>query len=271
MIQIRDKRNILVHTGLNKNIIKQINKADIRFIEHAFLNNYNIDANFSNNKISAGYFALILNIFEELSVRYKLPFDALPPRIRCFNSDKLVSKNIGNAFCITDTKKIFVDESPFEMRSIFIKHIDSCINDAKKIYKDYKNNLRSSGHFLSQGIHEWCHNIHIDKIMKTYGYDGNSQNLQIYYNKKTISNPQGLQVIFNFNKPIKDSCNKQEIINSIGTYAATSKMEFFAEFLTKLITDSLNSKTILPSCNPMDKLYKYSNHLQKLFKTLFEF
>ena len=152
----------------------------------------------------------------------------------------------------------------------FIKKEKSILKSSQNIYKLYKNNLSSSGHFLSQGIHEWCHNIHIDKILKTYGYEGESKDLQNYYNKNLKFHPKGLNMIYNLSKPINEFHKKREITKYLGEYASNSTMEFFAEFLTKLITDSINSETLLPTYNPLDKLNKYSTNLQNFFNSIFK-
>ena len=58
------------------------------------------------------------------------------------------------------------------------------------------------------------------------------------------------------------------IQQELGEYAATSnsKMEVFAEGLTKLITNSLDTKTLKVKKNPLDGLSVFPKKLRKLIE-----
>ena len=53
-----------------------------------------------------------------------------------------------------------------------IKNISNFYETDKIFDIEFKNKNRSSSHFLSEIIHEWCHNLHLDLLYKKYGYSG---------------------------------------------------------------------------------------------------
>lgn len=255
-------------SGLTQNVRRLIKNSDSKAIESAF-GNYGVDAKFDNNKILASFFAITLNIFEELSEKYKLPFSALPPRIRAFSRKDLIKKTFSDCFCLPDSGEVLKKELPFELRSIFIKKESNLTVADKKVETAFLQGERSSSHFLSNTIHEWSHNIHLDLIYKKFGYDGICPFGKELYPKFF---PLGLKLVEHYGNWKPNRKIQSEIQRDLGEYAAkaNSKMEIFAEGITKLIADSLDETTLAVKQNPLDKLKNFSKSVRKIIENTLE-
>lgn len=247
--------------GLNESVIKKYKNADSRKIEFNF-KEYSCDANFKNNKDIAVSFALTLNIFEDLSRKFKFPFDVIPPRIRTFNCEELVGQIHSDKFCLADTRKVLKNDLPFEMRSIFFKNktIREIDNEVEQEY--YKNN-RSSSYFLADFIHEWLHNIHLHILFERYGYEGNCPYCKLLYNNNLQC---GLGKIEQLSTNVFTNEEKNMLQLFLGNYAAKSNsiMEVFAEVWTQLITENINDKKLLLENHPFKNLSRYPKFIQKI-------
>ena len=242
--------------GLNKKLSAKCLFFESRDLERKLSLYENIDANFKGNKPIAFCLSQIYDIFNQLNIKIlKFKF----PRFRVFNQSQLAINFKNTAFCLPETQLILKDDLPFETGSIFQKEIDNIEHLNALIEKDYQNGNRSSNHFLADTIHEIMHSIFIDKIYQKYGYNGICPYTKEKYPMKNTQK-DGLEIMKELqNKRFSDKENA--IIESIlGKYAAkplNQYHEVFAEFFTKLICESLSSKTALPNKNPFENIQKY--------------
>lgn len=247
---------------LTPSIKKMIKTSDVRFIEKSFKENYGVETDFLNNKTMASFFAFTLNIFEELNEKYNLPFSALPTNIRVYNEENLISRKMGGNFCISDSGLVLKRHKPFPLRSIFMMNLNNAKEIDKEIEKQFLRRQRSSSHFLSEVIHEWSHNIHLDLIYKKFGYNGKCPFAKSLYpvSKEKIYN----DIFINNN----EQNIQNEIYNTLGAYAqqSNSKKEIFAECLAQIITNSIDCNSLKILKNPLDNLTR----MPKTIRTFLE-
>lgn len=222
--------------GLTPKIRSAIEQVNIADIEKSFYKDYRVDAAINGSKFYAFGFAVTLNIFEELTEKFHLPFGALPPSLNVYEKKQLIFPNFPDNFCIPKGGLILKNQQPFARRSIFMKKRDDITKIDQEISKAYQAQKRSSGHFLSNIIHEWWHNVH-------------------------LCSQKG-----KFNDNINpDRVFRKDIQTVLGSYAANScsKMEIFAETMTKLLIQVLDSETLCITNNPLNKLANLPKSLAK--------
>lgn len=244
-----------------KNITQNVNPS---VIEDIFSKTYGIDVKFNGDKALTTCFTLTLNLFEALSEKVSMFKFIAPPRIRVFEPKNLVMPTNANEFCITNTKKVLTTEPAFELRSIFARKMTSLDLISKRNDFLYNKKINSSPHFLANYIHEWSHNLHVHEILNKYGYEGNCPFAKRIY---PTNNAKGLACINQCNEKIKDIKLKNEAKNFMGDYSGNSVMEFFAETMTKLITNSLDDWYNLKQ-NPLDGLNSFPPLLKKFFEQI---
>ena len=258
MQKIHQRYNqICFKSGISPKIKKAIQEIKIANIENAFKKDYGVDANFGENKICTFGFASVINIIEECCEKFKLSFFALPPKIRAFKRIDLKDTKLPNNFCITDTRCVLRQEPPFELRSIFVNMSDNILEFDNLLDVQYMAKKRSSSHFLSEYIHEWMHNIHLDLIFNKYGYEGNCPYAKSLYPSNGAT---GLKKVSEMSVPLENSIRKNAQ-DAFGSHSQISKLELFAEGMTKLITDSIDKKTLSVRKNPLDGLNKLPKNI----------
>ena len=259
-MKITENNSPSFKTGLTIKLLKDFKNININEKEAEFAAK-GIDAKFLNNKFICGSSVLTAEILNEVSGKYKLPFDFLPFSIRAYNDKNLALESAKKCrgFCNTNTKKILKDEPPFIGTSLFFNNsflnfpilfdIDTTINGLL--------NYLSSPHFLQLFFHEWFHCIHNNLIYKKHGYEGNCPVLRAKYYKpkaKGLYITQDRDVISHsfLNPKFRAGISKL-----VSRYAGNSCLysEFFAELMTKITTKSLNSK-LEPVKNPLDSIPK---------------
>ena len=172
--------------------------------------------------------------------------------------------NIGNRNYYSDssfksglTKEIKKQISSLDVPSVeeqFYKYYNTDAQFSNnKINLLYKNHKRSSSHFLSDAIHEWTHNVHLALICKKNGFDFFNPNDKLY-----------TKITDEMNNYRPNKKTKKQIFETLGNYATTanSKMEIFTEGLTKIITESLDEKTLNIKRNPMDALLSMPKNIR---------
>lgn len=258
--------------GMTLKLLKDFNRINIKEAENDFAK-IGVDAKFRNNKFLCGSSVLTADILHEISGKYKLPFDFLPPAIRTYNEHNLVEnvrKESGNsdAFCISDTKKVLLDEPPFIASSIFFnkKNNSSAIKEDIKSTFNGLSGYQSSTHFLHTVLHEWFHCIHNNLTFRKFGYEGNCPITKAQYGKPKASGLKKLlrrDIMFDVLLCYEDFVKK-----NISDYAAKNclRSEIFAELMSKITAKSLNSK-LEPITNPLDFIPK---NLPKSIQRLLE-
>lgn len=257
--------------GLNKDIINNSKIIDTKEIEKIFERQFSIDTKFDSNKPNAICTFLTSHLFHLLSQKYK-EFTAKPPRIRSFHPKELITPQ-KQSFCLKDSQLVMKKEPPFEMRSIFYNEPQSLefLNDI--IETQYNHGERSSNHFLSEHIHEWLHNIHIDSIYKRFGYGGNCVYGRMKYPERN-STISGINIIKNLEIQKLDNKEKEITKDILGTYSTKSNNEYFeifAEAFTQIICKSIDKDCLSFKQNPIEILKKYPKDFKKILLKIFNF
>lgn len=262
-------KHAVFKAGLTPQIRREISKLDTKALEREFAE-ANVDCFLKENKSIGGILAICINLLEDAYKKYSLPFMYLPPSIYVYDTPELIQTEPNDetytGFCITDAKEVIKDQKPFDVSAVFIKNqLDDIdyINDLAE--KSYGKNVASSDHFTHFIMHELFHAIHLDSIFRNEGYEGQSPYAKELYKNPYIKNPKGLLKIDILNTKIFP-LRKGKIENSVGRYAATSRMELFPEVMTKMLTDSINSENLSLDSNPMDLLKNYPKFIQKFIK-----
>lgn len=259
-MKIRANNSPTFKTGLTIKLLKDFKNINIQEAE-ADLASAGIDAKFLNNKFICGSSVLTANILNEISGKYKLPFDFLPFSIRAYKDKDLAIESVKkcHGFCNTNTKKILKDEPPFIGTSLFFNtsFLSSPVFvDINTTIYGFLNYL-SSPHFLQIFLHEWFHCIHNNLIYKKHGYEGNCPVLRAKYYKPKA---KGLYITQDKDVIARSFLNpkfRARISKLVSKYAGDNCLysEFFAELMTKITTKSLNSK-LEPVQNPLDNIPK---------------
>ncbi len=246
--------------GLTPKILNDFRNINVKKVEEDF-SSVGVDARFLNNKFISGSSVLVANILNEISGKYKLPFDFLPFSIRAYDDKNLVCDTLEKCrgFCITDTKCVLNGEGPFIGTSLFfnnsllkfpiLESINTTINALL-------NNM-SSSHFLQTFFHEWFHCIQNNLIYEKYGYEGKCPVLRAKYYKPEANGlyiTQEKDVITNF---LLNPQIREQVCKFVSKYAGKTCLysEFFAELMSKITINSLDSK-LNPIKNPLDNIPK---------------
>ncbi len=265
--KIGQEYNIRFKAGLTSGIRENIPKIDVSAVEKQF-KNINTECNLKNNKALSSMLVASANILEEASEKFHLPFKFLPPNVRVFDLHELTEpvEETCTGFCIGETNKIIKNEPPFLSTSVFLRNNPDNIDFYDTIAEDsYKSGYSASNHFLSKVLHELFHSIHLNLIYQKFGYEGDCEiTREAYKNSKALF-PSGLKYANSMNKipPIEDM---PIIFRFLGRYAAKSKMELFAETLTKLTAECVDEKTLELKTNPLNKLKNYPTCISKYVK-----
>lgn len=259
-MKITENNSPSFKTGLTPRLLKKLKNINIKEADANFVSK-EVDAKFLNNKFICGGSVLTANILNEISEKYKLPFDFLPFSIRAYKDKDLAIESVKKCrgFCNTDTKKILKDEPPFIGMSLFFNNsfLKSPIYFDINTTIDGFLNYLSSPHFLQIFLHEWFHCIHNNLIYKKHGYEGNCPVLRAKYYKPKA---KGLYITQDKDVITRSFLNpkfRTRISELVGKYAEDPCLysEFFAELMTKITTKSLNSD-LKPVQNPLDNIPK---------------
>lgn len=292
MLTVTKTQNVSFKAGATPEIKRMFSAYTAPNIEKVFKKQYNVNANFENNRAVACCCATVSDIFDYLSKNFNLPFMAKPPNIRMFSQETLIHNDCKDAlgFCITDSYQVLKGEPVFELRSLFL---NSKFKTISQIDESAENNFaaskwNSTPHFLHTYIHEWVHNLHEDWLFRKFGYDGacpmarqryNSYNGQYYDPNPFISGIYQAQKIQQTHYTPEA---RKLIAQQISQYAAgqtnqnTNQMlggnpfEVVAEYLTKKIVEVLNPKTLLPTKNPFCQNGKEDAEIIDIIRTAWE-
>ena len=201
---------------------------------------------------------LAINICQEAYQRYSLPFHYLPPSISVCDKKDFINPDDGSCFgfCTWGKIPVLKKQEESELGSIYINSFphDNDISFFDKIAdRDFRNKRLSTNHFIGRFLHELFHNIHLNLLIDKYGLDACYDEDGNGILKNTLQN----------NMSIRD---KFTAVCSIGQYASKSYLELFAEILTKITTESLDTENLRLKNNPMDNLVKLPTSLKKFIK-----
>ena len=254
-MKVSEYNNVNFKSGLTRKIIKDILSTDVAKAEADFAK-IGADTDFKGKKSVCANFIYATNILNEISEKYKLPFDFVPYAIRLYRTKELEKPFSFFAFTINDSGKVLKNEPSFIGGSIFVNNFGSGIFENNFITNiDYMKGRRSSSHFLANTFHEWFHVIHMDLMYKKYGYEGECPILRKEYHKECTNN-KGLKKYESLAKRDLSEVPK-EFKKYVGRYAikSNSMLETFAELMTKITTEALD-KDLNVIKNPLDNLPK---------------
>lgn len=247
--------NTSFKSGLTLKLLRDFKKINVKEAESDFAQ-AGIDANFLENKFLCGSSVLTANILNEISGKYKLPFDFLPPAIRAYSDKNLVDTENKNCdgFCSCDTQMVLKNEPPFIGNSIFLNNITkSALKTNFLATIDGLCQIQSTTHFLHTVLHEWFHCIHHNLIFTKFGYEGDCPVLREKYYKQDAG---GLEKLLR-----KDNMYSVKLLYSdkvkkyISEYAVDTSLrsEIFAELMSKITAKSLDKKLNIIK-NPLDNI-----------------
>lgn len=269
-MKIQNNYNVKQNTfksGLTPAIREKINSINVATVEREF-RSLNVDCKLKNNKAYAGMLVYTTNLLDEATQKYKLPFSALPPRIRVYNSRELTipEEEECTGFCLNASDKTLKNHRSFETGSIFLNNMSKDIDFFDKICTEsHKVGFSSSDHFMSDVLHEFFHLIHFDIIFKNQGYEGSCPYAIKKYENPNIQNPSGERTILDYSQKL-DLFNRLRTHFFVCEYASTSKLELFAEVMTKIFADSIDPKTMTLKNNPMDNLKQYPKFVRSFIE-----
>lgn len=155
--------NIFFQAGLTKNIAKEIRFCDVARITNEFKNK-GIDTNFDNNKLVAWCSLTCLKIIQKLGLGlpnsiYLEDFN----KLNITNKDAIGLCNFVPTRLLNNSDKIITEKSIFFNRDYF-----SCTSADfdRKADEDFCNNSSVSDSFIEPFMHEFCHAMHEENMLK---------------------------------------------------------------------------------------------------------
>lgn len=228
-------KNLKFGAGLTPKMIKEIQQVDVLDISSK-LARKGIPSDFQDNKIIAWCSQKTVDIFEQFNEKYKMKL-ALPKGIFVEDFNKLNVEN-PNALGTCNMqpaklKKHSNEETPPLV--IFYNSLHNWENINKIADDDYAIGLSSTPHFLNFGLHEFVHSAHEDQLLNQLDAKTLANELNLLKNEKQVAEYQrkyGLNV------------------SKICTNALEDPFEAIACDMPKVIVDSLDKTTLMPTRNP---------------------
>lgn len=257
-------------SGLNQYAVKSCLNANISQIKTDLLNR-NIRSDFKTCKPTAFLTQSAVNILETFKKKTNAKlFNFSIPCIFAYSANELNFEFKGQNFCIPETKKVLKNQGALETGSVLYECLDDIELLNNRLDLSYAKNERSSSHYLSPFIHEIMHNVYLNYIYLTHGYEGSCNYTKQKYFSKDKTN-DGLKILYDIQTKTFNQQENKIIEQNVGKYATTKfnqYHELFAETFTKLICDSISDNGT-PNKNPIDLLKKLPQDflfiLQKIF------
>jgi len=246
------KQNITFEAGLTPKMIQEIQQAEVLKISKK-LAQKGIPTDFKDNKVIAWCSEKTIEILEQLNKKYKLKL-ALPKGVYLEDFANLnVDDSAATGFCNstrTVIRKISNEETP--PKTIFFNTFESIKNtlseknkylyswDSNDLDKaadtNYATKFMPTDHFLNPFLHElMTHVLHIENLQKKIGGKAIVEKIESFKDIEQI-------------KKINDKYESK--LSQICRYALTNPMEAVACDMTKVIADSLDKETLMPTRNP---------------------
>ncbi len=226
---------IVFGAGLTSKMMQEIQQADVVEISKK-LAQKGIPTDFKDNKVIAWCCDKTVGILEELNNRFGQKL-ALPSAIEVENFERL---NVENTNILstcnmlpTKLRKNSAERTP--PRGIFFNSLYNFENIDKIADDDYVIGLSSTPHFLNFSLHEVIHSAHEYRLLDRLGAKTLARELDLYKNQKQVTEYQQ---------------KYREKVLKICAYAETDPFEAIACDMSRVIADSLDKKTLLPTRNP---------------------
>jgi len=235
--------------GLTPKMMQEIQQADVLEISKK-LAQKGIPTNFKGNKVIAWCCDKTVEILEQLNKKTGQKF-VLPRGIFVEDFEKLnIEDKNAIGFCnLAPTKLVKNSDEIIPSRVIYFdtlaqKRADSP-SERKWLYdwdnidsiSDYRYATRQAGtdSFLDMFLHESSHNIHLDKLLQRYDGKTVLEKILSAKDEKQIAEYQK-----KYGVTISQICN----------YALTNPLEAVACDMAKVIANSLEKTTLIPTKNP---------------------
>ena len=220
--------------GLTPKMMQEIQKADVLEISNK-LAEKGIPTDFKDNKVIAWCCQKVVSLFTELNNKYNLNLD-LPNSIIVENFSHLKSQNTDMAVCNWFPTNLFKDSDRVTPeKSIVFNNRYNWENINGITDKFFESNYWGNNHFLYFFTHEFCHVAHEGHLSKRM-------------------NPTKMQKIINHILQSKEIAIYQEKYlkktAKICRHALNNPLEAVACDMSRVIADSLDKNTLMPTKNP---------------------
>lgn len=243
------KHRVNFGAGLTPKMIQEIERTDVLEISKK-LAKKGIPSDFKDNKVIAWCCDKTVEIFEQLNQRFGAKL-ALPKGIyvKDFAEFNVQKKSLA-AFCNLAPNNLMKnsnDEIP--AKTLFFNTFETALIDANPkirwLYNwdnideiadaNYLIGHSSTDHFLGTFIQEASHNAHLVRALKKIGGATLKAKIELFSNEQIIDEYQ------------HKYGNK---LMQISRYALTNPLEAVACDMSKIIADSLDKETLMPTRNP---------------------
>lgn len=248
------RNNISFEAGLTPKMMQEIQNADVLEISHR-LAKKGIPTDFKDNKVIAWCCGKTVDIFEQLNKKYHIKL-ALPKGIfvkdfEQFNFDDLnINTNNMYGFCnLTPTKLIKNSDEITPSKVIYYNTLKQKMANAPSniqwLYnwnnidqiadRNYATGFRSTDIFLEHIINEFLHVIHLSNMQSKLDGTNLVKELELINSKDYI-------------KKYQDKYSKK--VSLICGYAKETPLEAVACDMSRVIANSLDKETLMPTRNP---------------------
>ena len=245
------KQNIAFEAGLTPKIMQEIQKADVLEISDR-LAKKGIPTDFKGDKVIAWCCSKTIEILETINKKYNLkleqPKGIYVKDFRDLNMDDHLATGLCNStqtFLVRDSNKTTPPKTLFfnsfdavpNKFSEENKYLYSwgAINIDKAADRNYETKFRSTNLFLERFLHEFSHVLHESKLQYTVGGDALAQQIRLFKDPQRVNKYQQ-----KYRHKLAQVCD----------YALTNPFDAIACDLSKVIADSLDKETLMPTKNP---------------------
>lgn len=243
------KPQITFGAGLTPKMLQEIHQTDALEISNR-LAKQGIPTDFQGNKVIAWCCYKTIGIFEQLNKNFRMHL-ALPEGIYVEDFEKLnVEKNSLAGFCnlvpsrlkknsndkIPD-KTLFFNtfETIAQMTDPNIKWIYDWENINEIADLNYFIGHSSTDYFLSTFIQELSHNAHLDRASKKIGGDTLAEKIRLFSDEQRLMEYQQ---------------KYGRKLSQISANALKNPFEAVGSDMSRVISDSLDKETLMPTRNP---------------------
>lgn len=229
------KQKVNFGAGLTPQMIQEIQRADVLQISNR-LAKKGIPTDFRDNKVLAWCSDKTVEIFQQLNERFDANL-ALPKGIYVEDFKKL---NVDSQYLLgtCNLRPTFFRKGSNERtpsRTIFFNTMHNWNNINSMSDVNYAEKHFSTDLFLYPFLHEFSHVIHENRLLNKLGGKKLNKMLEDLNEESQIQKYRKL-----YNERVKQICN----------YAANTPLDAIACDLPKVIVNSLNKETLMPTKNP---------------------
>lgn len=238
--------------GLNREIAEQIRKANISDISKRLAQDYGIPNNFKENRYLAWLNLQTAKIYQQLNTSFRAGL-ALPKGIYVEDFVNLKLKETEQSvtgFCNASPTRLRKNsEEIVPSRVIFFNSFDTLRNKTPKEWQwicdwnhanrranyHFETRRTSTNSFLNDTLHEFVHVAFLDRLLERLGRNKLAKELDRYKSDEQLEAYRR-----KYRQKLFQICD----------YALEGPFETIACDIPRIIADSLDPKTLLPTRNP---------------------